>query len=41
MLLDRYDIRDAALNVVGVGSVGTARWVLLLMAGGGDPLILP
>jgi uncharacterized protein (DUF2252 family) len=40
MLLDRYDIRDAALKVVGVGSVGTACWVLLLMAGGGDPLIL-
>jgi uncharacterized protein (DUF2252 family) len=40
MLLDRYNIRDAALKVVGVGSVGTACWVLLLMAGGGDPLIL-
>jgi uncharacterized protein (DUF2252 family) len=40
MLLDRYEIKDAALKVVGVGSVGTACWVLLLMAGGGDPLIL-
>jgi uncharacterized protein (DUF2252 family) len=40
MLLDRYEIRDAAVKVVGVGSVGTACWVLLLMAGGGDPLIL-
>lgn len=40
MLLDRYEIKDAALKVVGVGSVGTACWVLLLITGGGDPLIL-
>jgi len=40
MLLDRYEIKDAAAKVVGVGSVGTACWILLLMAGGGDPLIL-
>ena len=40
MLLDRYDIKDAAVKVVGVGSVGTACFVLLLMAGGGEPLIL-
>jgi hypothetical protein len=40
MLLDHYEIKDAAIKVVGVGSVGTACWVLLLMAGGGDPLIL-
>jgi len=39
-LLDRYEIRDAALKVVGVGSVGTACWVLLLTAGEGDPLFL-
>jgi uncharacterized protein (DUF2252 family) len=39
-LLDRYQIRDAAIKVVGVGSVGTACWVLLLMAGEGDPLFL-
>ena len=39
-LLDRYELRDAALKVVGVGSVGTVCWVLLLMASGGDPLIL-
>jgi uncharacterized protein (DUF2252 family) len=39
-LLDRYEIKDAAIKVVGVGSVGTACWVLLLMGGGGDPLIL-
>jgi len=40
MLLDRYELRDAALKVVGVGSVGTSCWVLLLIAGGGDPLLL-
>ena len=40
MLLDRYEIKDAAIKVVGVGSVGTACLVLLLMAGEGDPLIL-
>ena len=40
MLLDRYDIKDAAFKVVGVGSVGTGCAVLLLMAGGGEPLIL-
>ena len=39
-LLDGYQIRDAAIKVVGVGSVGTACWVLLLMAGDGDPLFL-
>ena len=40
ILLDRYALKDAAQKVVGVGSVGTACWMLLLMAGGGDPLIL-
>src|SRR5271167_2692334 len=40
MLLDRYEIKDAAAKVVGVGSVGTACWMILLVAGGGDPLIL-
>ena len=40
VLLDRYVIRDAAIKVVGVGSVGTACWVLLLTAGTGDPLLL-
>jgi uncharacterized protein (DUF2252 family) len=39
-LLDRYELRDAALKVVGVGSVGTACWVLLFMAGPSDPLFL-
>lgn len=40
MLLDRYEIKDAAVKVVGVGSVGTACWMMLLMANGGEPLIL-
>jgi uncharacterized protein (DUF2252 family) len=39
-LLDRYELRDAAVKVVGVGSVGTLCWVLLLMAGEGDSLFL-
>jgi uncharacterized protein (DUF2252 family) len=40
MLLDRYDIRDAAIKVVGVGSVATSCWALLLMTADGEPLIL-
>lgn len=39
-LLDRYEIKDAAIKVVGIGSVGTWCWVLLLMASEGDPLFL-
>jgi uncharacterized protein (DUF2252 family) len=39
-LLDRYEIRDVALKVVGIGSVGTSCVVYLLMAGEGDPLFL-
>ena len=41
MLLDRYELMDAAAKVVGVGSVGTACWMVLLTARkAGDPLIL-
>ena len=40
VLLDRYEIKDAAAKVVGVGSVGTSCWIILLVAGEGDPLIL-
>jgi uncharacterized protein (DUF2252 family) len=40
MLLDHYELKDAAIKVVGVGSVGTACFVLLMMAGGEEPLIL-
>jgi uncharacterized protein (DUF2252 family) len=39
-LLDRYELRDAAIKVVGVGSVGTMCWVLLFTAAQGDPLFL-
>ena len=39
-LLDRFILRDAAIKVVGIGSVGTICWVLLFMAGEGDPFFL-
>ena len=39
-LLDRFELRDAAVKVVGVGSVGTYCFVLLFMAGENDPLFL-
>jgi len=39
-LLDRYELRDAAIKVVGIGSVGTYCWVTLFMAGQEDPLFL-
>jgi uncharacterized protein (DUF2252 family) len=39
-VLDRFELRDAAIKVVGIGSVGTHCWVLLFMAGEGDPLFL-
>lgn len=39
-LLDRYEIKDIAIKVVGVGSVGTACWILLLMTGDGETLYL-
>jgi uncharacterized protein (DUF2252 family) len=39
-LLDRYQMKDAAIKVVGIGSVGTFCVVILFMAGEGDPLFL-
>ncbi|MEJ8855212.1 DUF2252 domain-containing protein [Variovorax robiniae] len=39
-LLDRYELKDIAFKVVGVGSVGTFCGVLLLMASETDPLFL-
>jgi uncharacterized protein (DUF2252 family) len=39
-LLDRYELKDVAIKVVGVGSVGTLCWVLLLMTPDGDTLFL-
>jgi hypothetical protein len=40
VLLDRYELTDHAVKVVGVGSVGTRCGILLLMAGPKDPLFL-
>jgi len=40
MVLDRFEFKDMAVKVVGVGSVGTACLVLLLMADDKDPLFL-
>lgn len=39
-ILDRYRLVDIAFKVVGIGSVGTRCWILLLLAEDGDPLIL-
>ena len=40
-LLEQYQLVQLARKVVGVGSVGTRAWVLLLLGrDGGDPLIL-
>lgn len=40
-LLDQYEYVDTALKVVGVGSVGTRAWILLLLGrDGADPLFL-
>ena len=40
VLLSRYRMVDIAFKVVGIGSVGTRCWVVLLLAEDGDPLIL-
>ncbi|HEX3323525.1 MAG TPA: DUF2252 domain-containing protein [Solirubrobacterales bacterium] len=41
VLLDSYRFVDAAMKVVGVGSVGTRAWIVLLLGrDGGDPLFL-
>lgn len=39
-LLDRYEIEDVAIKVVGIGSVGTWCGIVLLLAGKKDPLFL-
>jgi hypothetical protein len=39
-LLDRYQLVDAAIKVVGIGSVGRACWIGLFMSPGNDPLFL-
>jgi uncharacterized protein (DUF2252 family) len=40
VLVDRFEFKDIAIKVVGVGSVGTACFVILLMGGEEDPLFL-
>ena len=40
LLLNRFEVVDYAIKVVGVGSVGTFCGILLLMSGNGDPLFL-
>ena len=40
LLLNRFEVVDYAIKVVGVGSVGTMCGILLLMSGNGDPLFL-
>jgi uncharacterized protein (DUF2252 family) len=40
VLLNRYELVDMARKVVGVGSVGTRSWMLLLLEGGSHPLFL-
>jgi uncharacterized protein (DUF2252 family) len=40
LLLDRYRFVDAAIKVVGIGSVGTRCWIALLMTPANEPLFL-
>jgi uncharacterized protein (DUF2252 family) len=41
VLLEKFELYDVAVKVVGVGSVGTRCWIALMMARGGrDPLFL-
>lgn len=40
VLLDRYELKDVAMKVVGVGSVGTRCSIALFMGGAEDPLFL-
>ena len=40
VLIDRYKLRDVAMKVVGVGSVGTFCAIALLMASPDDPMFL-
>ncbi len=40
VLVDRYTFVDAAIKVVGIGSVGTRCWIALLMSPANEPLFL-
>lgn len=39
-LLERYEVLDAAIKVVGIGSVGRRCWIVLLMSHSNEPLFL-
>jgi len=39
-LFDRYRLVDAAIKVVGIGSVGRRCWIALFMSAANDPLFL-
>jgi uncharacterized protein (DUF2252 family) len=39
-LVDRYELKDVAMKVVGVGTVGNRCAIVLMMAGDDDPLFL-
>jgi uncharacterized protein (DUF2252 family) len=40
VLFDRYQLADAALKVVGIGSVGTRCYIALMLSADNNPLIL-
>lgn len=40
LLLDRYELKDMAMKVVGIGSVGNRCFIMLMMGGAEDPLFL-
>ncbi len=40
LLLNRYEFKDIAMKVVGVGSVGTRCSIILMMGGADEPLFL-
>lgn len=40
LLLDRYELKDMATKVVGIGSVGNRCSIMLMMGGAEDPLFL-
>jgi uncharacterized protein (DUF2252 family) len=39
-LVESFELKDVARKVVGVGSVGTRAWIMLLLGVNGDPLFL-
>lgn len=40
VLLDHFQIKDIAIKVVGIGSIGTLCWVMLLMDNDNNPFFL-